>query len=69
MTGMTRKKEQQPAPVITDAFVRLVAALAQADVRTARRYLEGGAVRGAALVERLATAKTKATAITAGGTP
>jgi hypothetical protein len=57
------RKDQTPAPVITDAFVRLVAALAQADVRTARRFLEGGDVRGSALVERLTAAKKRAAEI------
>lgn len=41
---------------IPETKVRLVAALAQAHPRTARRYLEGLPVRGHALRERLARA-------------
>jgi len=49
----------------TEANARAVAGLSQCDVRTARRYLEGKAVKGAALRERLVLAANKVRAMNA----
>lgn len=43
-------------PEFPETKVRLIAAIAEADVRTVRRYLKGEAVKGASLRERLAAA-------------
>lgn len=51
---------------VTEQQVRLVAAFAGADVRTVRKFLEGGEVRGAALRERLEKAVKQAAAVTKG---
>lgn len=49
-----------PSLPFTETNIHLVAGLACADVRTARRYLRGDAVKGAALREKLAAAVVEA---------
>lgn len=53
----------------TEANARLVAGFAGADVRTARRYLNGEPVKGEALKERLAEAVKRAKREQGGGPP
>lgn len=68
MAPMAKKKTPAPAPVaLTETDIRMIAALAGADVRTVRRWLAGEAIRGGALKDRLTAAKAKLAS--AGGTP
>lgn len=60
---MPKKTKRGP---VTEQQVRLVAAFAGADVRTVRKFLEGGEVRGAALRERLEKAVKQADVATKG---
>lgn len=55
-------KKSKKVQAVTEQQVRLVAAFAGADVRTVRKFLEGGIVRGAALRERLERAVKQADA-------
>jgi hypothetical protein len=45
---------------VPEGLVRLVGVLAGCDVRTSRKFLEGGAIKGYALRERLADAMKRA---------
>ncbi len=45
-----------PRSDFPETKVRLIAAIAEADVRTVRRYLKGETVKGASLRERLSAA-------------
>ena len=47
---------QESTPSFPETTIRLIAALAKADVRTVRRHLNGEKVKGAALRERIVEA-------------
>lgn len=51
---------EKPTLPVTEANARLIAGLANADVRTARRFLEGETIKSKALRERLAAAVQEA---------
>lgn len=66
IAGIMSAMSEAPANLPpTEANARAVAGLSQCDVRTARRYLEGEPIKGAALRERLALAANKVRAMNA----
>jgi hypothetical protein len=66
---MAKKTDAAPVVPLTEQEIRLVAAYAGADVRTVRRWLDSGEVRGAILTERLMSARKRVEAERDGAAP